>query len=189
MQFKDLGLLIIDEEQRFGVGHKEQIKEMRKDIDALTLSATPIPRTLHMSMTGIRDMSVIETPPEQRYPVQTYVMEYSEAVAREAIMKELGRGGQVFFVYNNVRGMETFAEKLKQLVPEARIAYAHGQMGERQLERTMLDFMEQQYDVLLCSTIIEGGLDIPNVNTIIIYDADIMGLAQLYQLRGWVTHT
>ena len=186
VQFKDLGLLIIDEEQRFGVGHKEQIKEMRKDIDALTLSATPIPRTLHMSMTGIRDMSVIETPPEQRYPVQTYVMEYSEAVAREAIMKELGRGGQVFFVYNNVRGMETFAEKLKQLVPEARIAYAHGQMGERQLERTMLDFMEQQYDVLLCSTIIESGLDIPNVNTIIIYDADKMGPAQLYQLRGRV---
>ena len=186
VQFKDLGLLIIDEEQRFGVGHKEQIKEMRKDIDALTLSATPIPRTLHMSMTGIRDMSVIETPPEQRYPVQTYVMEYSEAVAREAIMKELGRGGQVFFVYNNVRGMETFAEKLKQLVPEARIAYAHGQMGERQLERTMLDFMEQQYDVLLCSTIIESGLDIPNVNTIIIYDADKMGLAQLYQLLGRV---
>jgi len=186
VQFKDLGLLIIDEEQRFGVGHKEQIKEMRKDIDALTLSATPIPRTLHMSMTGIRDMSVIETPPEQRYPVQTYVMEYSEAVAREAIMKELGRGGQVFFVYNNVRGMETFAEKMKQLVPEARIAYAHGQMGERQLERTMLDFMEQQYDVLLCSTIIESGLDIPNVNTIIIYDADKMGLAQLYQLRGRV---
>ena len=164
----------------------EQIKNIRQSVDVLTLSATPIPRTLHMSMTGIRDMSVIETPPEQRYPVQTYVMEYSEAVAREAIMKELGRGGQVFFVYNNVRGMETFAEKLKQLVPEARIAYAHGQMGERQLERTMLDFMEQQYDVLLCSTIIESGLDIPNVNTIIIYDADKMGLAQLYQLRGRV---
>ena len=186
VKFKDLGLLIIDEEQRFGVGHKEQIKNIRQSVDVLTLSATPIPRTLHMSMTGIRDMSVIETPPEQRYPVQTYVMEYSEAVAREAIMKELGRGGQVFFVYNNVRGMETFAEKLKQLVPEARIAYAHGQMGERQLERTMLDFMEQQYDVLLCSTIIESGLDIPNVNTIIIYDADKMGLAQLYQLRGRV---
>lgn len=186
VQFKDLGLLIIDEEQRFGVGHKEQIKEMRKDIDALTLSATPIPRTLHMSMAGIRDMSVIETPPEQRYPVQTYVMEYSEAVAREAIMKELGRGGQVYFVYNNVRGMDTFCEKLRQLVPEARIAYAHGQMGERQLERTMLDFMQQEYDVLLCSTIIESGLDIPNVNTIIVYDADKMGLAQLYQLRGRV---
>lgn len=186
VQFKDLGLLIIDEEQRFGVGHKEQIKEMRKDIDALTLSATPIPRTLHMSMAGIRDMSVIETPPEQRYPVQTYVMEYSEAIAREAIMKELGRGGQVYFVYNNVRGMDTFCEKLRQLVPEARIAYAHGQMGERQLERTMLDFMQQEYDVLLCSTIIESGLDIPNVNTIIVYDADKMGLAQLYQLRGRV---
>ncbi len=186
VKFKDLGLLIIDEEQRFGVGHKEQIKEMRKDIDALTLSATPIPRTLHMSMAGIRDMSVIETPPEQRYPVQTYVMEYSEAVAREAIMKELGRGGQVYFVYNNVRGMDTFCEKLRQLVPEARIGYAHGQMGERQLERTMLDFMQQEYDVLLCSTIIESGLDIPNVNTIIVYDADKMGLAQLYQLRGRV---
>lgn len=186
IRFKDLGLLIIDEEQRFGVGHKEQIKEMRKDIDALTLSATPIPRTLHMSMTGIRDMSVIETPPEQRYPVQTYVLEYGEAIAREAIMKELGRGGQVYFVYNNVRGMESFCDKLRLLVPEARIAYAHGQMAERQLERTMLDFMQQEYDVLLCSTIIESGLDIPNVNTIIVYDANKMGLAQLYQLRGRV---
>ncbi len=186
VQFKDLGLLIVDEEQRFGVGHKEQVKEMRRDVDALTLSATPIPRTLHMSMTGIRDMSVIETPPEQRYPVQTYVMEYSDIVAREAILKEIGRGGQVYFVYNKVRGMERFAEYLRALVPEARIAFAHGQMGERQLERTMLDFMDQAYDVLLCSTIIESGLDITNVNTILIYDADKMGLAQLYQLRGRV---
>ncbi len=186
VQFKNLGLLIVDEEQRFGVGHKEQLKEMRRDVDALTLSATPIPRTLHMSMTGIRDMSVIETPPEQRYPVQTYVMEYSDAIAREAIMKELGRGGQVYFVYNKVKGMERFAEYLRELVPEARIAYAHGQMGERQLERTMLDFMDQAYDVLLCSTIIESGLDITNVNTILVYDADKMGLAQLYQLRGRV---
>lgn len=186
VKFKDLGLLVIDEEQRFGVGHKEQIKEMRRSVDCLTLSATPIPRTLHMSMTGIRDMSVIETPPEQRYPVQTYVMEYSDAVIREAILKELGRGGQIYFVYNRVKGMERFAEYLRSLVPEARIAFAHGQMHERTLERTMLDFMDQAYDVLLCSTIIESGLDIANVNTIIIYDADKMGLSQLYQLRGRV---
>ncbi len=186
VKFKDLGLLVIDEEQRFGVGHKEQMKEMRRSVDCLTLSATPIPRTLHMSMTGIRDMSVIETPPEQRYPVQTYVMEYSDSAAREAILKELGRGGQVYFVYNRVQGMERFAEYLRGLVPEARVAFAHGQMPERALERTMLDFMDQSYDVLLCSTIIESGLDIPNVNTIIVYDADKMGLSQLYQLRGRV---
>ena len=186
VKFKDLGLLIVDEEQRFGVGHKEQIKDLKRNVDVLTLSATPIPRTLHMSMTGIRDMSVIETPPAQRYPVQTYVMEYGDAIAREAIRKELGRGGQVYFVYNQVRTMEYFAEHLRQLVPEARIAYAHGQMQERLLEKTMLDFMERQYDVLLCSTIIESGLDIQNVNTIIIYDADKMGLSQLYQLRGRV---
>ncbi len=186
VKFKDLGLLVIDEEQRFGVGHKEQIKEMRRNVDCLTLSATPIPRTLHMSMTGIRDMSVIETPPEQRYPVQTYVMEYSDVMAREAILKELGRGGQVYFVYNRVQHMERFAEYLRNLVPEARVAFAHGQMSERALERTMLDFMDQAYDVLLCSTIIESGLDITNVNTIIVYDADKMGLSQLYQLRGRV---
>ena len=186
VKFRDLGLLIIDEEQRFGVGHKEQIKDIRRNVDCLTLSATPIPRTLHMSMTGIRDMSVIETPPEQRYPVQTYVMEYSDAVIREAILKELGRGGQVYFVYNRVLNMERFADYLKALVPEARIGYAHGQMGERALENAMLDFMNNDYDVLLCSTIIESGLDIPNVNTIIIYEADRMGLSQLYQLRGRV---
>ena len=186
VQFKDLGLLIIDEEQRFGVGHKEQIKNLKRSVDVLTLSATPIPRTLHMSMSGIRDMSVIETPPAQRYPVQTYVMEYSDGVVREAIRKELGRGGQVYFLYNHVRTMEYFAEYLRELVPEARIAYAHGQMGERTLEKTMLDFLERQYDVLLCSTIIENGLDMPNVNTILIYDADKMGLSQLYQLRGRV---
>ena len=186
VRFKDLGLLIIDEEQRFGVGHKEQIKNIKQSVDVLTLSATPIPRTLHMSMTGIRDMSVIETPPEQRYPVQTYVMEYSDGMAREAILKEIGRGGQVYFVYNRVRNMERFAEQLRALVPEARIGYAHGQMPEQQLEQTMLDFMEQRYDVLLCSTIIESGLDIPNVNTILVYEADRMGLSQLYQLRGRV---
>lgn len=186
IKYHDLGLLIVDEEQRFGVGHKEQIKELKKTVDVLTLTATPIPRTLHMSMTGIRDMSLIETPPEQRYPVQTYVLEYNEAAVREALLKEINRGGQAYFVYNRVRGMELFAQKLRALVPEARIAFAHGQMQERQLEKTMLDFMEGQYDVLLCSTIIESGLDIANVNTIIVYDADHMGLSQLYQLRGRV---
>lgn len=186
VKFKDLGLLIVDEEQRFGVGHKEQIKNLKRSVDVLTLSATPIPRTLHMSMTGIRDMSVIETPPAQRYPVQTYVMEYADGIVREAIRKEIGRGGQVYFVYNHVRTMEYFVEYLRELVPEARVAYAHGQMSERVLEKTMLDFLDRQYDVLLCSTIIESGLDMQNVNTILIYDADKMGLSQLYQLRGRV---
>lgn len=186
VKFKDLGLLIVDEEQRFGVGHKEQIKDIKRSVDVLTLSATPIPRTLHMSMVGIRDMSVIETPPEQRYPVQTYVLEYSDAVVREAVLKELGRGGQVYIVYNRVRSMEGYAARLSQLIPEARLAFAHGQMNERVLEKTMLDFMDGIYDVLICSTIIESGMDIPNVNTIIVYDADHMGLSQLYQLRGRV---
>lgn len=186
VKFKDPGLFVIDEEHRFGVGHKEQIKELKKDLDVLTLSATPIPRTLHMSMTGIRDMSVIETPPEHRYPVRTFVMEYSESMVREAVLKEMGRGGQVFFVYNRVQDMERFAGKLKSFMPEVRIAFAHGQMPERTLERTMIEFIERKYDLLLCSTIIESGLDINNVNTIIIYDADKLGLAQLYQLRGRV---
>lgn len=186
VKFKDPGLFVIDEEHRFGVGHKEQIKELKKELDVLTLSATPIPRTLHMSMTGIRDMSVIETPPEHRYPVRTFVMEYSESMVREAVLKEMGRGGQVFFVYNRVQDMERFAGKLKSFMPEVRIAFAHGQMPERTLERTMIEFIEHKYDLLLCSTIIESGLDINNVNTIIIYDADKLGLAQLYQLRGRV---
>jgi len=186
VKFHDLGLLIIDEEQRFGVNHKEQIKELKRAVDVLTLSATPIPRTLHMSLAGIRDMSVIETPPEARYPVQTMVCEYNPQLIREAILKEIARGGQVFFVYNIVKTMDIFSQKLQELVPEARIAYAHGQMSERQLEKTMLDFLEGKFDVLLCSTIIESGLDITNVNTLIVYDADRMGLAQLYQLRGRV---
>ncbi len=186
VKFHDLGLLIIDEEQRFGVNHKEQIKDLKRSVDVLTLSATPIPRTLHMSMSGIRDMSVIETPPEARYPVQTYVVEYSEMLVREAILKELARDGQVYFVYNNVKMMDAFAAHLSELIPEARITFAHGQMSERQLETAMLDFMEKKYDVLLCSTIIESGLDISNANTMIVYDADCMGLAQLYQLRGRV---
>ncbi|MCR5809409.1 MAG: transcription-repair coupling factor [Clostridiales bacterium] len=186
VKFRDLGLLIIDEEQRFGVNHKEQIKELKKSVDVLTLSATPIPRTLHMSLSGIRDMSVIETPPESRYPVQTLVCEYNDQLIREAVLKELARGGQVYFLYNSVKTMDLFCSKLQELIPEARIAYAHGQMPERRLESTMMDFLEGKFDVLVCSTIIENGLDITNVNTMIITDADNLGLAQLYQLRGRV---
>ncbi|MGI6571745.1 MAG: transcription-repair coupling factor [Caldicoprobacterales bacterium] len=186
VKFRDLGLLIVDEEQRFGVGHKEVIKNIKKNVDVLTLTATPIPRTLHMSLTGIRDISIIETPPEDRYPVQTYVVEYSDSLVRDAIIRETGRGGQVYFLYNHVKRMDRMAERLRQLVPEIRIATAHGQMSESALERIMIDFYEHEYDLLLCSTIIENGLDIPRVNTIIIYDADNFGLAQLYQLRGRV---
>ncbi|HYE84676.1 MAG TPA: transcription-repair coupling factor [Clostridia bacterium] len=184
--FNDLGLLIIDEEQRFGVAHKEKIKSLRKNVDVLTLTATPIPRTLHMSLIGIRDISIIEEPPEERYPVQTYVMEHNEEVIRDAITKEIGRGGQVYYLYNRVRSIQKVAARLKEMVPEARVAVAHGQMDEKLLEDTMLDFYNNEYDVLVCTTIIEAGLDIPNVNTIIINDADKMGLSQLYQLRGRV---
>lgn len=186
LAFSDLGLLIIDEEQRFGVAHKEKIKNLRNNVDVLTLTATPIPRTLHMSLIGIRDISIIEEPPEERYPVQTYVMEYNEDVIKEAISKEIGRGGQVYYLHNRVRSIQKVAAKLKELVPEARVAVAHGQMDEKTLEDTMLDFYNRDYDVLVCTTIIEAGLDIPNVNTIIINDADKMGLSQLYQLRGRV---
>ncbi len=186
IHFKNLGLLIVDEEQRFGVSHKETIKNMKSSIDVLTLSATPIPRTLHMSMVGIRDMSVLETPPQARYPVQTYVMEYQDSVIRDAILREMGRNGQVFFLYNHVQSIERCYEQLQQLVPEARIAMAHGQMKENALEDIMLDFSEHRYDVLLCSTIIESGLDIPLVNTLIVFDADRFGLGQLYQIRGRV---
>ena len=184
--FKDLGLLIIDEEQRFGVKHKEALKTLKESIDVLTLTATPIPRTLHMSLSGIRDMSVIEEPPEERYPVQTYVVEFNEQMIRDAILKEVARGGQVYFVYNKVQSIDLFTSKLRRLVPEANFAIGHGQMGERELESVMLGFFEKEYDVLVCTTIIETGLDIPNVNTIIINDADKMGLSQLYQLRGRV---
>ncbi len=186
VKFKDLGLLIVDEEQRFGVGHKEQIKNMRSSVDVLTLSATPIPRTLHMSMTGIRDMSTIETPPEDRYPVMTYVLEYTDNLLCDAIKKELSRGGQCYVVSNNVARMDRFAEHLESLLPNVHIICAHGQMPERQLENAMLDFMEGRFDVLVCSTIIENGLDISNVNTLFVMDADKMGLSQLYQLRGRV---
>jgi len=184
--FKNLGLLIIDEEQRFGVAHKEMIKNMKKSVDVLTLSATPIPRTLHMSMVGVRDMSLLETPPEQRIPVQTYVMDYNESVIRDAILREMAREGQVYFLYNRVQNIDAFAARLRQLVPEARIGIGHGQMKESALEDVMLDFYGGKYDVLLCSTIIENGLDVPTANTIIIYDADRFGLSQLYQLRGRV---
>ncbi|MCR6515029.1 transcription-repair coupling factor [Clostridium sp. LY3-2] len=186
INFKDLGLLIIDEEQRFGVKQKEKIKELKKNIDVLTLSATPIPRTLHMSLTGARDISVIETPPEERYPVQTYVIEQNDQLIRDAILREMNRGGQVFFVYNRVESIESAANYIKELVPEARVTFAHGRMTERQLENEMVNFMDREYDVLVCTTIIETGIDMPNVNTIIISDSDKMGLSQLYQLRGRV---
>lgn len=186
VQFKKLGLLIIDEEQRFGVAHKERIKEMKKEIDVLTLSATPIPRTLHMSMSGIRDMSVIAQPPSERYPVATYVMEYDTDIIREAISKELGRGGQVYYLHNRVQGINTVAAELGEMFPEARVAAAHGKMSETELENIMMDVSEGEIDILVCTTIIETGLDIANVNTIIIEDADRLGLAQLYQLRGRV---
>ncbi len=186
IEFKKLGLLIIDEEQRFGVSHKERIKEMKKEIDVLTLSATPIPRTLHMSMTGIRDMSIIAEPPGDRYPVATYVMEYDEDVIREAIAKEIARGGQVYYLHNRVQGIEKTALSIQKMLPEARIATAHGKMSERELENIMMDMSDGAIDVLVCTTIIETGLDIPNVNTIIIEDSDRLGLAQLYQLRGRV---
>ncbi|MGE5674328.1 MAG: transcription-repair coupling factor [Mycobacterium leprae] len=186
VRFKDLGLLVVDEEQRFGVQHKEKIKKLRANVDVLTLSATPIPRTLHMAMVGMRDMSVITSPPEDRYPVETFVAEYDEELIRDAIGRELARGGQVFFVHNRVQTIEKVAKRIQQLVPEARIAVGHGQMPEDRLERMMLDFLDGEYDVLVATTIIESGVDIPQVNTIIVDDADRLGLSQLYQLRGRV---
>ncbi len=186
IKFKDLGLLVIDEEQRFGVKHKEKIKQLKANVDVLTLTATPIPRTLHMSMVGVRDLSVIETPPENRFPIQTYVVEYNPAFIREAIEREMARGGQAFFLYNRVDLIDRVAAEIDELVEDARVAYAHGQMNERQLENIMLDFLEGNYDVLVSTTIIETGVDIPNVNTLIVNDADKMGLSQLYQLRGRV---
>jgi len=186
VKFKDLGLLVVDEEQRFGVEHKEAIKRLKTNVDVLTLSATPIPRTLHMSLIGVRDMSVIEEPPEDRYPVQTYVMEQDDRVIADAIRREIGRGGQVYLVYNRVRSIASEARKIKELVPEARISIAHGQMSESELEDTMLDFQSGEADVLVVTTIIESGLDIPNVNTMIVIDSDRFGLSQLYQLRGRV---
>ncbi|PLT30869.1 transcription-repair coupling factor [Peribacillus deserti] len=186
LEYHDLGLLIIDEEQRFGVTHKEKIKKLKTNVDVLTLTATPIPRTLHMSMLGVRDLSVIETPPENRFPVQTYVMEYNGLLVKEAIERELARDGQVYFLYNRVDDIARKAEEISMLVPDARVTYAHGQMTESELESVILAFMEGEYDVLVTTTIIETGVDIPNVNTLIVNDADKMGLSQLYQLRGRV---
>ena len=184
VQFKNLGLLIVDEEQRFGVTHKEKIKQMKQNVDVLTLTATPIPRTLHMSLIGIRDMSVLEEPPVDRVPIQTYVMEYNDEMIREAIHRELGRGGQVYYVYNRVNNIDEVANHVASLVPDANVAFAHGQMNEHQLEKIMLDFINGDIDVLVSTTIIETGLDIPNANTMIIQDADRLGLSQLYQIRG-----
>ena len=186
LKYKDLGLLVVDEEQRFGVAHKEAIKKLKKSVDVLTLSATPIPRTLHMSMVGIRDMSLLQSPPEERYPVQTYVVEYSDGLVRDAILREMSRGGQVYFLYNRVQSIDMMYNRLKKLVPEARIVVGHGQMREHALEDVMLDFYEGKFDVLLCTTIIEAGLDVPRANTMIVCDADRFGLSQLYQLRGRV---
>ncbi len=184
--FKDLGLLIIDEEQRFGVTHKEKIKKLKENIDVLTLTATPIPRTLHMSLIGIRDMSVLEEAPNERMPIQTYVMEYNDEMVREAITRELARDGQVYYVYNRVNDIADVAGRIQSLVPDANVAFAHGQMKERELEDIMYDFINGDIDVLVSTTIIETGLDIPNANTMIIQDADRFGLSQLYQLRGRV---
>lgn len=186
VKFKDLGLLVIDEEHRFGVSHKEAIKKLKKNVDVLTLSATPIPRTLNMSLTGIKDMSLIEEPPEERYPVQTYVMEQDDSMIRDVISRELDRGGQVFVVFNRIRGIGQIADKIGKLVPEAKIAIGHGRMNEQALEDVMLDFVNGVTNVLVATTIIESGIDIPNANTLIVIDADRYGLAQLYQLRGRV---
>ena len=186
IQYKDLGLLIVDEEQRFGVRHKERIKTLKTNVDVLTLTATPIPRTLHMSMLGVRDLSVIETSPENRFPVQTYVLEQNSNFIKEALERELSRDGQVFYLYNKVQSIYEKREQLQMLMPEANIAVAHGQMTERDLEETMLSFINGEYDILVTTTIIETGVDVPNANTLIIEEADRFGLSQLYQLRGRV---
>jgi len=186
VKYKDLGLLVVDEEQRFGVKHKEKIKQLKTNVDVLTLTATPIPRTLHMSMLGVRDLSVIETPPENRFPIQTYVMEYNPSFIREAVDREMSRGGQVFFLHNRVENIEKTARDIGMLVPNAKVAIAHGQMNESELENVIFGFIEGEFDILVSTTIIETGVDIPNVNTLIVNHADRMGLSQLYQLRGRV---
>lgn len=186
IDFPKLGLVVIDEEQRFGVKHKESLKHIKENVDVLTLSATPIPRTLHMSLSGIRDMSILEEPPLERYPVMTYVTEAKDSIIQDEIYREISRGGQVFFVYNRIEGIEEIAHRIQNLVPEARVGIAHGRMSSKELENTIISFLSKEYDVLVCTTIIETGMDIANANTMIIYDADKMGLAQLYQLRGRV---
>ncbi|HEU4783841.1 MAG TPA: transcription-repair coupling factor, partial [Ktedonobacterales bacterium] len=184
--FAQLGLLVIDEEQRFGVGHKERLKQMRTEVDVLTLTATPIPRTLYMALSNVRDMSVIETPPQERLPIRTFIRESDDDLIRESILREIDRGGQVFFVHNRVRGIQAIADKIRRLVPEAKVAVGHGQMPEDALEHVMLDFSAGETNVLVCTTIIENGLDIPNANTIIVNNSAFFGLSQLYQLRGRV---
>jgi transcription-repair coupling factor (superfamily II helicase) len=186
VRFRDLGLLVVDEEQRFGVAAKERLKQLKREVDVLTLSATPIPRTLNLALAGVRDMSVIETPPEDRLPIQTRVAEASAGLVRDAVLRELDRGGQVFYVHNRVETIEAQAEQLRKLLPDVRLVVGHGQMPEGMLERVMLTFASGEADVLVCTTIIESGLDIPNANTIVIDRADALGLAQLYQLRGRV---
>ena len=189
IEYKKLGLLVVDEEQRFGVTQKEKIKEISKNVNVLTLSATPIPRTLKMAMSGLKDLSILDTAPEDRYPVQTYVVEQNNELIKEAIYKELSRNGQVFYLYNNVSKIEQEASKLSKLVPDAKICYAHGQMSKQELEKIIEDFIDKKYDILVCTTIIETGIDISNVNTLIIIDAQNYGLSQLYQLRGRVGRT
>jgi transcription-repair coupling factor (superfamily II helicase) len=186
VKLSDLGLLVIDEEQRFGVQHKERIKRLRANVDVLTLTATPIPRTLELSLTGIRDLSLVQTPPEERQPILTYVGEYDDRAVSEAIRRELLREGQVFYVHNRVQDIEHVSARVRELVPDARVAIAHGQMDESRLERVVLDFADREHDVLVCTTIVESGLDMPTVNTLVVDRADLLGLAQLYQLRGRV---
>lgn len=184
VKFKDLGLLIVDEEQRFGVKHKERLKELKANIDVLTLTATPIPRTLHMSMVGVRDLSVMETPPTNRYPIQTYVMEEMPSIVREAVLREMKRNGQVFFLHNRIDDIDKVVSRLEELIPEAKIEYIHGRMSENQMEDIMYRFSKNEFDILVTTTIIETGVDMPNVNTMIVENADRYGLSQLYQLRG-----
>jgi transcription-repair coupling factor (superfamily II helicase) len=184
VSFKNLGLAVVDEEQRFGVAHKERLKQLRKEVDVLTLSATPIPRTLNQALSGIRDLSTMDTPPEARLPVKTFVSEYSEDLIKEAILREMERGGQIFFLHNRVRTIERTALELQELVPKARIIIGHGQMADDELEDVMVAFSNGEADILVCTTIIESGLDLPNVNTLILDRADRFGLSQLYQLRG-----
>src|SRR5947207_3929922 len=186
VSFKDLGLVVVDEEQRFGVKHKEQLKKLRKLVDVLTLTATPIPRTLHMAMMGVRDLSIIGTPPVDRRAIRTFVSKFDGAIIKEAVERELARGGQVFFLHNRIASIGGVYEYLRRLVPQARIAIAHGQMQEGKLERVLTDFVDRKFDVLLCTAIIESGLDVPSANTILVDRADHFGLSQLYQIRGRV---
>jgi transcription-repair coupling factor (superfamily II helicase) len=186
VKFQNLGLLVLDEEQRFGVEHKERIKHIRKDIDCLTMTATPIPRTLHMSLSGIRDISTIQTPPSERLPVQTYVVEETETLLRDACIRELSRGGQVFILYNKVESIFTFASQIQRILPEATLSIAHGRMEKTTLENAVLDFYSGKTDILVTTTIIENGIDLPNANTIIVIDSDKLGISQLYQLKGRV---